>query len=52
VSREGAADYLTFAVIRDEIRRKSCPTDFPRQGIAYIKITGFEDDTAGAWKRT
>jgi carboxyl-terminal processing protease len=46
VSREGAADYLTFAVIRDEINRKSVPDAFwLKAGIAYIKILQFGETT-------
>jgi carboxyl-terminal processing protease len=47
VSREGAPDFLSFTVVRDEINRKSVPDGFfVAPGIAYIKITGFEDDTS------
>ncbi len=47
VSREGAPDYLTFTVVREEISRKSVPDGFfVGPGIAYIKVTGFEDDTS------
>src|SRR5689334_12108054 len=47
VSREGAPDYLTFAVIRDEINRKSVPDGFwVKPGIAYIKILSFGETTA------
>jgi carboxyl-terminal processing protease len=47
VSREGAPDYLTFTITREEINRKSVPDGFMLgQGIGYIKITGFEDDTS------
>jgi carboxyl-terminal processing protease len=47
VSREGAPDFLTFTIVREEINRKSVPDGFfVGQGIAYIKITGFEDDTS------
>ena len=49
VSREGAPDFLSFSVVRDEINRKSVPDGFlVGPGIAYIKITGFEDDTSRA----
>jgi carboxyl-terminal processing protease len=47
VSREGAPDLIPFTVIREEINRKSVPDGFMvAPGIAYIKISGFEDDTS------
>jgi len=47
VSREGAPDYVAFSITREEINRKSVPDGFLLgQGIGYIKITGFEDDTS------
>jgi len=47
VSREGAPDFLSFTVVREEINRKSVPDGFfVGQGIAYIKVSGFEDDTS------
>ena len=46
VSREGAPDYLSFTVIRDEISRKSVPDGFlVKAGIAYIKILQFGETT-------
>ncbi len=46
VSREGAPDYLSFTVIRDEISRKSVPDGFMvKPGIAYIKILQFGETT-------
>lgn len=46
VSREGAPDYLTFNVVRDEINRKSVPDGFfLKPGIAYIKILQFGETT-------
>jgi carboxyl-terminal processing protease len=46
VSREGAPDYLSFTVIRDEINRKSVPDGFfLKSGIAYIKILQFGETT-------
>ena len=46
VSREGAPDYLTFSVIRDEISRKSVPDGFwVKNGIAYLKILQFGETT-------
>ena len=47
VSREGAPDYLTFTVIRDEISRKSVQDAFwIKPGIAYIKILSFGETTS------
>lgn len=46
VSREGAPDYLTFTVVRDEISRKSVPDAvWVKPGIAYIKILQFSENT-------
>src|SRR5436309_9430058 len=46
VSRHGAADYLTFHIIRDEISRKSVPDAFwLKPGIAYLKILSFAEST-------
>src|SRR5262249_56298565 len=39
VSREGAPDYVTFTITRDQIDRKSVPdATWVRPGIAYVKI--------------
>ncbi len=47
ISREGAADYLSFTIIRDEITRKSVPEAFYlKDSIAYIKILSFTETTA------
>ena len=47
VSRQGASDYLSFTVVREEIDRKSVPDGFfIAPGIAYIKILSFDDNTA------
>ncbi|MBZ5617599.1 MAG: S41 family peptidase [Acidobacteriia bacterium] len=47
VSREGAPDYLSFTVIRDEISRKSVPDGFwIKPGYAYLKILNFGETTA------
>ena len=47
VSREGDPDYRTFTIVREEINRKSVPEGFfVGQGIGYIKVSGFEDDTS------
>ncbi|HUI57166.1 MAG TPA: S41 family peptidase [Bryobacteraceae bacterium] len=46
VSREGAPDYLSFTVIREEISRKSVQEAFWLQpGIAYVKILSFGETT-------
>ena len=46
VSREGAADYLSFGLVRDEISRKSVQDAFWLQpGVAYVKILNFGDST-------
>ncbi len=53
VSREGASDYLTFTVIRDEISRKSVQDAFwVRPGIAYVKILSFAENTAQEFEST
>jgi carboxyl-terminal processing protease len=45
-SREGATDYLTFTVVRDEISRKSVQDAFwVRPGIAYVRVLSFGDST-------
>jgi carboxyl-terminal processing protease len=47
VSREGAPDYLSFTIVRDEISRKSVPdATWVRPGIGYIKIIQFAENTA------
>jgi carboxyl-terminal processing protease len=46
VSREGAPDYVSFTVVRDQIERKSVPdASWVRPGIAYIKIIQFAENT-------
>src|ERR1700720_1304405 len=46
VSREGAPDYLSFTVIRDEIYRKSVQDAFWfRPGIVYVKVLSFGEAT-------
>jgi carboxyl-terminal processing protease len=48
VSREGAPDYITFTVVRDEIERKSVQDAFwlnAGSGIAYVKILNFGENT-------
>ncbi|HEY1340003.1 MAG TPA: S41 family peptidase, partial [Bryobacteraceae bacterium] len=47
VSREGAPDYVSFTVTRDEISRKSVQDAFwLKPGTAYMKIISFGDNTA------
>jgi len=47
VSREGAPDYMSFTMMRDDITRKSVPDGFfVKPDIAYIKILSFGDNTA------
>ena len=47
VSREGAPDYISFALVRDEISRKSVQDAFwLRPGVAYVKILSFGEDTS------
>src|SRR5580704_18743675 len=42
VSREGSPDYLSFALVREEISRKSVQDAFwLRPGVAYVKILSF-----------
>jgi carboxyl-terminal processing protease len=46
VSREGAPDYITFSIVRDESNRKSVPdATWVRNGIAYVKILQFAENT-------
>jgi carboxyl-terminal processing protease len=46
VSREGAPDYITFVVVRDDISRKTVPDGFwLKPNIAYVKILSFGDNT-------
>ncbi len=46
ISRQGAHDYLTFTVMREEIDRKSVPDGFfLSPGLAYIKILSFDENT-------
>lgn len=47
VSRDGQDKPMVFNIIRDEIPRSSVPyAMFVRPGIAYVNITGFNEDTA------
>lgn len=47
ISREGAPDYLTFTVIREEISRKSVQDAFwIKPGYAYLKILSFGEITS------
>ena len=54
VSREGAPDYITFTVVRDDISRKTVPDGFwLKPSIAYIKILCFRRQHGHAsWTRT
>ena len=53
VSREGAPDYMTFTVIRDEIYRKSVPDAFfIKPGIIYVKILSFGEATGKELEET
>jgi carboxyl-terminal processing protease len=46
VSREGAPDYITYTVVRDDISRKTVPDAFwLKPNIAYVKILSFGDNT-------
>src|SRR3954451_25240946 len=46
ISREGAPDYISFTVIRDQIERKSVPdASWVRPGVAYLKIIQFAENT-------
>jgi carboxyl-terminal processing protease len=46
VSREGAPDYVSFALVREEINRKSVQDAFwIHPGIAYVKILNFGEST-------
>ena len=47
VVREGAAEPVSFTVIRDEVKRPSVPEAFwLKPGIAYIKIASFGETTS------
>jgi carboxyl-terminal processing protease len=47
VAREGLDHNVTVNIIRDEIPRSSVPfAFFVRPGIAYVQITGFNENTA------
>ena len=46
VSREGAPDYVSFTVVRDEISRKSVQDAFWLQpGVAYVRVLSFGETT-------
>jgi len=46
VSREGTPDFLSFAVVRDEISRKSVQDAFWLDpGVAYVKVLSFGETT-------
>ncbi len=46
VSREGAKDYLTFHIIRQDIYRRTVNGYWIKPGIAYIRILSFGDNTS------
>jgi carboxyl-terminal processing protease len=47
ISREGAPDYLTFTVTREDISRKTVEDAFwVKPDIAYVKILSFGDNTS------
>ena len=47
VSREGTPQPLTFAMVRDEISRKSVQDAFwVKPGIAYVKVLQFDETTS------
>ena len=47
IGREGHTDPLTFNIVRDQIPRSSVPFGtFIKPGIAYVNITGFNEDTS------
>jgi carboxyl-terminal processing protease len=53
VSREGSPDNLTFAVVRDEISRKSVQDAFwVHPGIAYVKVLSFGETSGQELERT
>jgi carboxyl-terminal processing protease len=54
VSREGTPDYVTFAVVRDEISRKSVQEAFwlNGAGVAYVKILSFGETTGQELEQT
>jgi carboxyl-terminal processing protease len=53
VSREGAPDYLSFALVREEISRKSVQDAFwLHPGVAYVKILSFGEATGQELEQT
>jgi carboxyl-terminal processing protease len=47
VTREGATDFITFTVVRDEVKRPSVEDAFwVKPGIAYLKINSFGETTS------
>jgi carboxyl-terminal processing protease len=46
VSREGAADYLTFTIMREDIYRRTVTGFWIKPDIAYIRILSFGDNTS------
>jgi carboxyl-terminal processing protease len=46
VTREGAPDYLTFTIVREDINRKTVSDAFwLKPGIGYLKVLSFGDNT-------
>jgi carboxyl-terminal processing protease len=46
VARDGAADLLEFSLTRAEICLRTVRSEYLGDGIAYIRLTGFGDQTA------
>jgi carboxyl-terminal processing protease len=46
VARDGAADLLEFSLTRAEISLRTVRSEYLGDGIAYIRLTGFGDQTA------
>ncbi len=46
VSREGAPDYLTFNIVREDIYRRTVNGFWLKPGIAYIRILSFGENTS------
>jgi len=52
VSREGAKDYLTFTVTRQDINRPTVTGFWLKPGYAYVKIASFGDNTSHELEET
>ncbi len=46
VSREGAPDYLTFTIVREDIYRRTVNGYWVKPDIAYIRVLSFGDNTS------